>query len=354
MNLRCIALVVLTALANLANAEDSPCPAPHQVFYPLAEVIEREGLALEFDFAQTTYPDYGSPAHVRQQRDTVLRALEGKSVAERDALLLGRLSWSTKGTLPLLSITAFPEAGLFDTYLDVLERNGLEQHAAALRIARTGFPIWNTTAEERYAQWSDGKGNILDPLLDTTLRAQSDAFLKAQPPLLDKAQALLEGDPSYPVYAAKLENVEAYDRHIYLMQQIGTCVPRYATPEQADTALAALPPILADLHVIDLFLLESGNGGMHQYIFNSAGMLAPQFADVLARWDLPEQEAAVRDAMAYFPAPYPRDTQRRRGIMQGFDRATDSALNDGTWISDDPAIWDAVEERAQAAGYWPQ
>ncbi len=103
-----------------------------------------------------------------------------------------------------------------------------------------------------------------------------------------------------------------------------------------------------------MFLLEVLNGGMHQYIFNSTGMMAPQLADIMTRWTLPEQAKAMQDALAYFPTPYPRDTQKRRDIMLKFDHVTDQAVNAGTWISDDPEIWEAVKTRAKEAGYWPQ
>jgi hypothetical protein len=139
-----------------------------------------------------------------------------------------------------------------------------------------------------------------------------------------------------------------------MMAEIGACMARYGTPAEADAALEVLDPVLAEFHVVDMFLLEALNGGMHQYIFNSTGMLTPQLAEVMDRWNLTDQASTVRNAMAYFPAPYPRDTKARREVMRGFDPETDDALNEGTWISDDPAIWEAVKTRAIEAGYWPQ
>jgi len=345
-------VALLLCLASVAQA-DIACPEPHTLVYPLGEVIEREALRLEFDLNQTTYPELGTQAYIEQRRDTVLANLAGKSPAEQDALLLARLSWSTKGTIPLLGITAFSDAGLFDTYLDVLERHGMGTHATALKTVRVAFPNWDTTANERYKQWNLGSQQ-LDPILDAALRTQSRVFENAQPALLDKAEDILTGDPVYESYLAKRDQTDIYALHTYMMQTISNCIPRYDTPRTADEALASVPQTIADLHVVDLFLLENGNGGMHQYIFNSTGALAPNLSDVMTRWGLLDQAQSVQEAMAHFPMPYPRETQMRRAIMAEFSSTTDSALNRGIWIGDDTGIWDKVQEIATREGYWPQ
>lgn len=330
------------------------CPEPGAVRYPVSDVLQSAGISLQYDFSRSrSNHDYGSEAHVAEVRDTVLEALAGKSQAERDALLLGRLSFTTIGTIPLINVTTSVESGLFETYLDMLDRTELVEHAAALRGVRDAFPEWGTTAQERYYQWSDGKGRILNPELDAALKAQSERFVNAEPSLLDRADEILRDDPAYAMYAEQRENMDAYQRYTYLMKQIGSCIARYETPEEADAALAAAPPLLADFHVIDLFLLESGNGGMHQYLFNSTGMLAPQLAEVFARWGLTEEAQAMEETLALFPSPFPRDRSARRAVFGGFTEAQHEAANAATWISDAPAIWEAVETRAKEAGYWP-
>ena len=345
-------VALLMCLTSVAQA-NTTCPEPNTLVYPLGKLIEREALTLEFDFDQTANPEFGTQAYVEQRHDTVLANLAGKSPAEQDALLLGRLSWSTKGTIPLLGITAFAEAGLFDTYLDVLERHDMRTHAAALKTVRAAFPNWDTTADERYKQWNSGSQQ-LDPVLDAALRAQSWVFVNAQPTLLDKAEDILNGDPVYESYLVKRDQADTYELHTYMMQTISNCIQRYDTPRTADEALASVPQTIADLYVVDLFLLENGNGGMHQYIFNSTGALAPNLSDVMTRWGLFDQAQSVQEAMAHFPTPYPRETQTRRAIMAEFSSTTDNALNSGTWIGDDMGIWDKVQEIAIREGYWPQ
>ncbi|MFK7938296.1 MAG: DUF4375 domain-containing protein [Roseovarius sp.] len=348
------ALATLAVLATPLIAQDRPaCPTPGAVVYPLDEVIEKTGLALEFNFTDDTYPDFGTPAHVAQVRRNVLANLEGKSQAERDALLLGRLSWSTIGTIPLLGITTMPDAGQFDDYLDVLTRNGMDQHATALRLTRDAFPNWNSSAQNRYRQWNDPQTGI-NAGLDAVLKEQSSALRLAQPPLLRAAQDILRPDPAFDSYLAQRDAADDWQKHTHMMAEIGACIGVYRTPEQADEVLREIDPTLADFHVVDLFLLEAGNGGMHQYIFNSTGMLAPHLADVLTRWELPDQAQAVRDTMAHFPQPYPRDTQERRAVMATFDNPKDDAVNLGTWISDDPQVWEKIRQVATKTGYWPQ
>ncbi len=238
MNLRTSVLVALTCLGSMTfAAETSPCPETGSLTYPLGDVIQKEGLSLEFDFNKTEWPDYGSPAHIRQTRDTVLKNLSDKSPAERDALLLGRLSWSTIGTTPLLGITTSGDAGLFDTYLDVLERHGMAEHAGALKAVRAAFPVWNTSAQARYNQWNRGNQEF-DAVLDAVLHRQSDVFRKAQPPLLDKAEDILSIDPAYDAYLDKRAKTDDWQLHTFMMAEIGSCLARYATPAEADAALA--------------------------------------------------------------------------------------------------------------------
>lgn len=336
------------------HAQAKDCPAPGTLVYPMHELLQTEGLSLEFDFTQTEYFEYGSPEDVAQNRETVLRNLEGKTQAERDALLLGRLSWTTQGTIPLLSVTSLAEAGLFDIYLELLDRRGLTIQAGALRTLRDAYPNWNTTARDRYYQWSDGKGKILNPTLDAVAKEQSKRFVNAKPGLLETAQDILSTDPSFEIYMAKREGIDDEIRLRYLFTVIGACVAQWGTIEEAEAALAALPQPLADLHMLDLMFLETGNGGFHQYVFNSTGTFAPDLVDTLARLGLEAQAEAVSDSLKVFHPPYPRDTEERRRIMHFFLKSQDRALNEATWIADEEATVDAAIALAKREGYWPE
>lgn len=350
---RWLTLVCVFWSAAVSHVQASDCPEPGTLVYPMYSLLQTEGLSLEFDFSQTEYFDYGSPEDVAQNRETVLRNLEGKTEAERDALLLGRLSWSTQGTIPLLTITSMAEAGLFDIYLELLDRRGLTIQADALRTLRDAYPNWNTTARDRYYQWSDGKGKILNPTLDAVAKEQSKRFVNAKPGLLETAQDILSTDPSFESYMAKREGIGDDVRLRYLFTEIGACVAHWGTVEEAQAALATLPQPLADLHMLDLMLLETGNGGFHQYVFNSTGTFAPDLVDTLTRLELDAHAKAVTDSLKVFSAPYPRETKSRRQIMQLFLKSQDRALNEATWIADDGATVDAAIALAKREGYWP-
>lgn len=345
---------VLLAFPTVSAAQQAPCPTPGTLVYPLDEVLQGAAILLELDFNQSTYPEFGSPEAIAQTRDTVLANLEGKSPAERDALILARLDWSTKGTLPLLGITSFGDAGLFETFLDTLDRTDMSDHAAALRAAQDAFPLWNTTARDRYSQWSNGRGNILNPALDKALRDQSDVFKKARPTLMEKAQQLLSDDASFQSYMDRREAATDDAKLNYMLWQLAACIPPPKGFDQTPDALAQVPQTVADFYLLHMLILEAMNGSFHQYIFNSTGALAPDMIDVLHRMDLPEHAQAAQTALKVFPAPYPRDTAQRRQIMQTFLKRQDQALYDATWIVDDRAFFEAVQARAKREGYWPR
>ncbi|MEQ8254816.1 MAG: DUF4375 domain-containing protein [Roseovarius confluentis] len=335
-------------------AQEHTCPAPHSLVYPLDDVLQSAAIALQYDFNDTSDAEFGSEAHLAQTRRNVLGNLVGKSQAERDALILARLDWSTTATVPMLTLTTTDHAWLFDVFLETLDRHDLHDHAAALRATRDAFPVWDTTARNRYEQWSDGRGQIRDALLDKALREQSHRFKSARPGLLQKAAVLLSDDPSFDDYMARRNNAPD-DRKLYFMlDELAACVPVGHAFDPDPDALTRVPPTIADFYVIHMLMLESMNGGFHQYIFNSTGALAPDMIAALSRLGLPEHAQAAEKALAVFPAPYPRSTDDRRAIMRDFGQAQDNALYDATWIVDDGAIYDALQDLAQREGYWPR
>ncbi|WP_161599878.1 DMP19 family protein [Roseibium sediminis] len=348
-----------TFLAALAvsgqSAYPAPvCPEPDKVYYPMTKLLKTEGLLLDSDVSISDISEYGSASHVRKTRETVLGKLDGKSQAERDALLLSRLAWETNGSYALLLLATGPEAGLYEIYIEVLDRAGLVAHADALRAVKAAFPNWNFPPRERYYQWSDGSGTIRNLKLDAELEEQSRRFNSAQPDLLETAQKLIEGDGSYDDYSAKLRAIDEYSRFDYLLWQIASCVPDWESPDEALHALATLPQALADLHVFHLMFLEGGNGGFHQYLYNSSGTFAPELIETLRRYNLDEHADAVEKVMPLLSQKYPRDTEQRRSIMHALSEATNEELNAPTWIVDDRLLFEAFIKRAKSDGYWPR
>jgi hypothetical protein len=60
---------------------------------------------------------------------------------------------------------------------------------------------------------------------------------------------------------------------------------------------------------------EVCNGGFHQFFSNSTGMLAPEAMLGFALIHVPGAAILVRDAMAKFPVPFPRNREARQEAL---------------------------------------
>ena len=61
---------------------------------------------------------------------------------------------------------------------------------------------------------------------------------------------------------------------------------------------------------------EVCNGGFFQFFDNSTGVLGPEAADGFAAIGQPGCAQVVREALAWFPAPYPRDRELRARCLR--------------------------------------
>jgi len=73
----------------------------------------------------------------------------------------------------------------------------------------------------------------------------------------------------------------------------------------------SVPPPILDLYAAHWFQSEVNNGGLHQFFFNSTGILAPEAASALKAIGLREWSAVLLEAMQYFGEPYPRERMSR-------------------------------------------
>ena len=71
------------------------------------------------------------------------------------------------------------------------------------------------------------------------------------------------------------------------------------------------PAAYRTIALADSYVLEVGNGGVHQYFLNSSGDVAPEAAEAMDTLGLPKQSAVIRQGMALFPAPYPSARDQR-------------------------------------------
>jgi hypothetical protein len=199
-------------------------------------------------------------------------------------------------------------------------------------------------------------GTVSDPALLARLEALSRDFDAAQPRVMDAAVSLLAEDPDL---AARLEAERAAAddgaRIGYLIRRIFDCLDlTWWTPREADRALGALAPAQREIVVLDTFVYESNNGGVNQFFWNSSGTLAPELVLILDRHGLSDHAAVIRAGMALFPWRYPRETGRRREIMETFPDAVIQSLYNVTDRFDDGEIDRLIVRIAREAGIWPE
>ncbi|WP_179379742.1 DMP19 family protein [Jannaschia marina] len=339
-------LIVATALLAPLPAHAADCIAPGTLRLPMSGALQTMAIRIEYAFDGNGDADFETPLDER-----ILPQLREMTPARRDASLLALLRWQTIGTLPLFRVTMSDAAPLFDTYLEVLERQTLTEAAHAFRAARAAFPVWNVSPAERYAQWSDGRGTVY-PAVDRPLRAASERFMRALPAIEARTEALVRKDPQF---RAEIESLRAatpdMDRFLHVTALVETCLHATDDPRRA---LLAQPAMVRHAVLAGRFILEAGNGSSHQYFFNSTGDDARLFEAALRALGLHAQADDLAAAMAIIGAPYPEETEARREAIAGLSASRDEALAQPTWIMDDAALYDAVFDALRRDGYWPE
>lgn len=342
-------------------AQDA-CQERAKLRYPVEEVLLQEAAELSaqeymrVDWDALAAKGAFEPDGVAY-RAVVREALEGWDQPEADMRLLALLAHETRygGDVMVQLTTASPSAA-FDLFRDMLDRQGLEGQARAMRMARAGFDPWDGTPQARRGQWTDGLGTITDEELLALLKASSRAYLAAEPEVMERALELMASDPLLAArYAAAREAASDEARLSYMIAQVWACAePGWWTPEEAEAALGKLPRAQRDLVVLNIYLGEAFNGSVHQFFSNSSGLLAPELAEILERGALPDHAESIRRGMAEFTAPYPVETKARREQMQGFSPAQDAALEALTAYADDGEVLQLMGRIGREAGLWPE
>jgi hypothetical protein len=81
---------------------------------------------------------------------------------------------------------------------------------------------------------------------------------------------------------------------------------------EAAPALAALPLEQRTLAALSVFNAEFENGGVHQFFYNSSGVIAPEVHAALLEIGLERQAAIFKKGLDMLPGTYIRDTEKRR------------------------------------------
>ena len=90
----------------------------------------------------------------------------------------------------------------------------------------------------------------------------------------------------------------------------------YDGPEKFLHQLSAVPEGIRHLFCTHLCQSEVSNGGFYQFYSNSTGILAPEAVDGFLALGLVETAKIVRNTMAYFGEPFPRDREIRTSILK--------------------------------------
>lgn len=96
----------------------------------------------------------------------------------------------------------------------------------------------------------------------------------------------------------------------------------YRSPRIFIETFGLAPDIERTLFAVHFCQSEVRNGGLHQFFSNPTGVLAPEAGDGFDRIGLPNAGAILREAMAFFGTPYPRERERRKGVLESLKGKT--------------------------------
>jgi hypothetical protein len=197
---------------------------------------------------------------------------------------------------------------------DALETAGLKREHDLFTLALAMFgPDYPVDEDRRVAFFS--YSSLDTPMNDFDERmleiAQSfgdrEAFGKVMVAFIESKPALwqrIEGQRARLGETARLR---------YLNQALLDRLQMWGKPDvEAAPALAALPLEQRTLAALSVFNAEFENGGVHQFFYNSSGVIAPEVHAALLEIGLERQAAIFKKGLDMLPGTYIRDTEKRR------------------------------------------
>lgn len=125
------------------------------------------------------------------------------------------------------------------------------------------------------------------------------AYVNRTPPLWQRIEGLRE----------KLSDKQRLE---LLTDALDDKVDLWQDPAEVDRQLSALSKEHRNLFVVAAFNREFENGGVHQFFYNSTGVIASEVHDALLALGLDRQAALLQKGIAMFGSTYIRDMQQRR------------------------------------------
>ena len=114
------------------------------------------------------------------------------------------------------------------------------------------------------------------------------------------------------------------------------------SPENYLTSIAGLPRSEVGLFAAHLCLAEIFNGGLLQFFWNAAGIVAPEAAEGFVTVGMTQMAALIRGIAAQLGDPYPRDRDDRWDAL---------LVASGRSEGDLTRIFEEVSSEGQAAGF---
>ena len=127
-------------------------------------------------------------------------------------------------------------------------------------------------------------------------------------------------------------------------------------PAQFLATMKSVPNTVQNLYAAHWCVSEVLNGGLHQFFYNTTGILAPEAAIGLASVGATELSQLVSEGMRFFGSSYPRDRKVRLDQLPELDDETElegtafSPLDEkfNAWLDAEEHRWERLADRYAA------
>lgn len=230
---------------------------------------------------------------------------------------------------PIYVLTQSTESILSPQLLPIMQRHGLTQEARALRMAMGLFPTWSADPADRMKAVMSYDSQVVDEGLKAALDAAGRAYPREKKGAEAAALRLIASVPAVEAeYRRRQEGMSADQRIDWLMQRLWVeCPTDWSTPAEADRAFAAMGSAQAALLMLESLALGMEGNSLATWFDTYEATMSGQIATILALRGETGLADALRQGMAEFAAPFPRDTEARWQAMQAFDDDTYARLD---------------------------
>lgn len=218
------------------------------------------------------------------------------------------------------SLLIRPQSIMLPDLLLLMERHGLSEEAALLREGMALFPQWDLNPADRQLAVYSVEGEIADPSREQALR-NLDARYPRDGGAMRAAVALLEGLPGLAqLYRARLDALDDEARLDHLLLALRRdCLPAWLyTPDEVEAAYLSLGSAQAGLLMMDDLAQGLEGSSPQMWLDGSGAALAVRLVRLLDLRGEVVLADGLRQVLAEFPEPFPRDSDARWEVMDRF------------------------------------